>query len=121
MCNAFGASGVQTALISRTPNVCTTPYTERLLRNLDLIDWSESTKIAQRNWIGRSDGAAIDFPVAICFPIPVAGSDADRDKVSWRSSTSVFAVPPRTHGVWTPPAFDTCAGHRPHRETSVVG
>jgi leucyl-tRNA synthetase len=41
-----------------------TEYAERLLRNLDWIDWSESTKIAQRNWIGRSDGAAIDFPIA---------------------------------------------------------
>jgi leucyl-tRNA synthetase len=36
-------------------------YAERLLANLDRIDWSESTKTAQRNWIGRSDGAEIDF------------------------------------------------------------
>jgi leucyl-tRNA synthetase len=41
-----------------------TDYAERLLRNLDWIDWSESTMLAQRNWIGRSEGAAIDFPVA---------------------------------------------------------
>jgi leucyl-tRNA synthetase len=41
-----------------------TKYAERLLKNLDWIDWSDSTKTAQRNWIGRSDGAAIDFPVA---------------------------------------------------------
>jgi leucyl-tRNA synthetase len=36
-------------------------YAERLLGNLDRIDWSETTKTAQRNWIGRSDGAEIDF------------------------------------------------------------
>jgi len=40
-----------------------TRYAERLLRNLDWIDWSETTKTAQRNWIGRSEGAAIDFPL----------------------------------------------------------
>ena len=36
-------------------------YAERLLENLEKIDWSETTKTAQRNWIGRSDGAEIDF------------------------------------------------------------
>jgi leucyl-tRNA synthetase len=40
-----------------------TDYAERLLRNLDWLDWSESTKTAQRNWIGRSDGAEILFRV----------------------------------------------------------
>ena len=41
-----------------------TDYAERLLKNLDWIDWSESTKQAQRNWIGRSEGAEIDFAIA---------------------------------------------------------
>jgi leucyl-tRNA synthetase len=40
-----------------------TKYAERLLKNLDWIDWSESTKTAQRNWIGRSEGAEILFPL----------------------------------------------------------
>jgi leucyl-tRNA synthetase len=40
-----------------------TDYAERLLRNLDWLDWSETTKTAQRNWIGRSHGAEIIFPV----------------------------------------------------------
>jgi leucyl-tRNA synthetase len=38
-------------------------YAPRLLANLDHLDWSESTKTAQRNWIGRSEGAEIAFPV----------------------------------------------------------
>ena len=38
-------------------------YAERLLNNLDRIDWSETTKTAQRNWIGRSDGAQVEFEV----------------------------------------------------------
>ncbi len=40
-----------------------TDYAGRLLANLDTIDWSESTKLAQRNWIGRSDGAELSFRV----------------------------------------------------------
>ena len=40
-----------------------TDYAERLLRNLEKIDWSERIKIAQRNWIGKSEGALIDFEI----------------------------------------------------------
>jgi leucyl-tRNA synthetase len=36
-------------------------YAPKLLENLDHIDWSETTKTAQRNWIGRSEGAEIAF------------------------------------------------------------
>jgi leucyl-tRNA synthetase len=39
-------------------------YAGRLLQNLDWLDWSETTKTAQRNWIGRSEGARVRFPVA---------------------------------------------------------
>ena len=38
-------------------------YAERLLANLDTLDWSETTKTAQRNWIGKSSGAEITFRV----------------------------------------------------------
>ena len=38
-----------------------TAYAERLLKGLDTIDWSESIKESQRNWIGKSIGASIDF------------------------------------------------------------
>ena len=40
-----------------------TNYAERLLQGLDHIDWSEKVKIAQRNWIGKSEGAEIDFKI----------------------------------------------------------
>ena len=39
-------------------------YAERLLRGLDTIDWSDSLKETQRNWIGRSEGAEMRFKVA---------------------------------------------------------
>jgi leucyl-tRNA synthetase len=40
-----------------------TAYSERLVADLDLIDWPERVKTLQRNWIGRSEGARITFPV----------------------------------------------------------
>ncbi|MBO7609544.1 MAG: leucine--tRNA ligase [Muribaculaceae bacterium] len=38
-------------------------YASRLLRDLDMVDWTESIKETQRNWIGRSEGAEMLFPV----------------------------------------------------------
>ena len=41
-----------------------TAYAERLLQGLDTIDWSESIKESQRNWIGKSVGVSINFALA---------------------------------------------------------
>jgi leucyl-tRNA synthetase len=43
-----------------------TAYAERLLQDLDTIEWSDSLKEMQRNWIGRSEGAEVDFVIAEC-------------------------------------------------------
>ncbi len=42
-----------------------TAYAERLLADLDELDWPESIKIQQREWIGRSEGAEVDFALEI--------------------------------------------------------
>ena len=42
-----------------------TAYAQRLVDGLDTIDWTESLKEIQRNWIGRSEGAAVWFPLAV--------------------------------------------------------
>jgi leucyl-tRNA synthetase len=48
-----------------------TRYAARLLDNLETIDWSDSTRTAQRNWIGRSEGAELVFDTAVGEPIRV--------------------------------------------------
>ena len=58
-------------------------YAQRLLDGLDKIDWSESIKETQRNWIGRSEGAEMRFKVA--------DSDVELEIFTTRADT-VFGV-----------------------------
>jgi leucyl-tRNA synthetase len=54
-----------------------TAYADRLSKDLDLVDWPESIKLMQRNWIGASDGALITFQVAGGPAIEVFTTRAD--------------------------------------------
>ncbi len=63
-----------------------TDYAERLLDNLETLDWSESTRKTQTNWIGRSVGATLRFPIA------APGDDADGAASSDEAATSHIAV-----------------------------
>ena len=58
-------------------------YAQRLLDGLEKLDWSESLKETQRNWIGRSEGAEMKFKVA--------GSDVELEIFTTRADT-VFGV-----------------------------
>ncbi|GAA3009740.1 leucine--tRNA ligase [Kitasatospora albolonga] len=40
-----------------------TAYSDRLIADLDLLDWPEAIKLQQRNWIGRSEGARVEFGI----------------------------------------------------------
>lgn len=42
-----------------------TKYADRMLKDLDLLDWPQSIKESQRNWIGRSEGAEFDFKIKV--------------------------------------------------------
>lgn len=58
-------------------------YAQRLLEGLEKVDWTESIKETQRNWIGRSDGAEMKFKVK--------GSDLDLEIFTTRADT-IFGV-----------------------------
>ncbi len=66
-----------------------TAYAERLEKDLDLVDWPENIKALQRNWIGRSTGAEIDFRIDFG-----AGSDGAAGRAEAR--LRVFTTRPDT-------------------------
>jgi leucyl-tRNA synthetase len=90
-----------------------TDYAQRLLEDLDWIDWSETTKTAQRNWIGRSEGAEVRFRV---------GEDEIADFTT-RPDTRRATIPPpsnangRDAGTSARRTRQTSTG-RPSRSTS---
>jgi len=64
-----------------------TAYADRLLADLDDLDWPEAIKLQQRNWIGRSEGARVDFRVREADG--AAGTGAER-------TITVFTTRPDT-------------------------
>ena len=58
-------------------------YAQRLLDGLDTLDWTDSLKETQRNWIGRSEGAEMRFPID--------GSDVELEIFTTRADT-IFGV-----------------------------
>ncbi|MDB1088192.1 leucine--tRNA ligase [Streptomyces sp. ACA25] len=56
-------------------NMRITAYADRLLDDLDGLDWPEAIKLQQRNWIGRSEGARADFTISAPDGGPAARSE----------------------------------------------
>src|SRR4051794_12918831 len=58
-----------------------TSYADRLIKDLELLQWPESLKEMQRNWIGRSVGAEVDFEIATedLSPRPLDETREDED------------------------------------------
>jgi len=65
-------------------------YAERLLQGLETIDWSESIKESQRNWIGKSVGASVSFRV---IPSAVEGTTTNNQQPT---TIDVFTTRPDT-------------------------
>ncbi|QEH37252.1 Leucine--tRNA ligase [Aquisphaera giovannonii] len=62
-----------------------TAYADRLVEDLEVVDWPRAIKDMQRNWVGRSEGAEVDFPILL-----------DDDLMSWevRRQSEGFVDPP---------------------------
>ena len=70
-----------------------TDYSQRLLDNLEWIDWSETTRTAQRNWIGRSEGARLHFALAGAAGAgDTAGAEGDRIEVFTTRPDTLFGA-----------------------------
>jgi len=57
----------------------TSAYSQRLLDGLDTIDWSDSIKETQRNWIGRSEGTEMEFAIAKAPSNSPAGGELEAE------------------------------------------
>ena len=64
-------------------------YSQRLLDGLDTIDWSESIKETQKNWIGRSEGAEIEIPYVLS---PSDESEQGRFTIFTTRADTMFGV-----------------------------
>ncbi|MEA3055006.1 MAG: leucyl-tRNA synthetase, partial [Actinomycetota bacterium] len=122
-----------------------TAYAERLIDDLDLLDWPDPVKQMQRNWIGHSDGARIDFPIAnepgaaisvfttrpdtvfgatfmVLAPEHplvdqiVAGSWGDADPTSWHGAGLAGLIDGVPATGWDSPS-EAIAGYRRHAST----
>jgi leucyl-tRNA synthetase len=82
-----------------------TAYAERLLDDLAQVDWSEAIKGMQRNWIGKSEGTVVEFPLA---PIMTGGKSKGAVSVFTTRSDTLFGA---TYMVLAPehPLIDSIA------------
>ncbi len=69
-----------------------TAYAERLANDLDTVDWPEKIVKMQRNWIGKSEGAEVDFEISD-FGLPIAGQSQIANP---KSKIRVFTTRPDT-------------------------
>ncbi|MFJ3834295.1 leucine--tRNA ligase [Streptomyces sp. NPDC090054] len=92
-------------------NMRITAYADRLLDDLDALDWPEAIKLQQRNWIGRSEGARVDFAVGDAGAITVFTTRPDTlfgatymvlaPEHELVTAVVPAAWPEGTHPVWT--------------------
>ena len=73
-----------------------TAYAQRLVDGLEQVDWTDSLKEIQRNWIGRSEGAALWFPLAGSKPTPPEEILMGQINTKEETSFEIFTTRPDT-------------------------
>jgi leucyl-tRNA synthetase len=69
-----------------------TAFADRLLDELDDLDWPQGIKLLQRNWIGRSEGAEIEFPIAAVYDRRTNDNENPSAVIDRRYSIRVFTT-----------------------------
>jgi len=69
-----------------------TKYADKLIDDLDKLDWPEEIKSAQKNWIGRSEGSEIEFPIAFSNSVSARQDLAEKVKVFTTRADTLFGV-----------------------------
>jgi len=73
-----------------------TAYADRLIDDLDRLDWPESVKSMQRNWIGRSTGAQVSFAVSATDGRGIESAATSRDESGSVETIDVYTTRPDT-------------------------
>lgn len=92
-------------------------YSQRLLDGLDSIDWTESLKETQRNWIGRSEGAEMEFRIANLPLTPSQEEDLGEVVVFTTRPDTIFGV---TFMVLAPESEYVCSLTSPEQAKAVA-
>ena len=75
-----------------------TAYADRLEKDLDQLNWPESIKLLQRNWIGRSTGAEVDFFIGTFLDEPTAVRRSRNTRAGWSIGGGRLAAKARRGG-----------------------
>jgi leucyl-tRNA synthetase len=89
-----------------------TDFAQRLLDNLETLDWSDTTKKAQQNWIGRSEGATLRFPIQGSEEAPIEVFTTRPDTIFGATYMVLSPEHPLVDRVTTPDQRDSVEAYR---------
>src|SRR3989339_1925329 len=99
--------------------IAITKYADRLLEDLDTVDYMEKIKVQQRNWIGKSEGAEIDFPVPLLFKEGLGVVSVFTTRPDTIFGATFLVVSPEVAQKWIEVGWDASASVREYVTASL--